>query len=270
MANNTCVYLIDRDGDTLNLVLVQYCFDDVEHSVVPRPHANSKQSQSFVRTMPSTLQKLREVSTNLTAKFAVCKSTDDDLFTASSAGALPRNRQQVSDMQRRRNEKETSLGKKKDPLFSVMLTCKESEGGRPQDTFVRRVTGAPEPMTVLTFNWSLHDIDRFCTKEQQCTVLSVDPTFNLGDFYVTVTTYRHLLLKNSSGNHPVMMGPIFMHQQKNLKHIISLHHHWLHSGRLFKELLHLEQMGRKLYRLHFQLCLIQQYISVVFCILKEI
>ena len=102
--------------------------------------------------MPSTLQKLREVSMNLTAKFAVCKSTVDDLFTASSAGALPRNRQQVSDMQRHRDEKETSLSKKKDPLFSVMLMCKEIENGKHQDAFVCIVAGAPEPMTVLTFN----------------------------------------------------------------------------------------------------------------------
>ena len=82
----------DRDGDTLHLALVQYCFDDEEHSVTPRPHTNSKQSESFIRTMPSTLQKLKEISTNLTAKFAVCKSFDNDLFTASSAGALPQNR----------------------------------------------------------------------------------------------------------------------------------------------------------------------------------
>ena len=35
--------------------------------------------------------------------------------------------------------------------------------------------------------------------------------------YVTVTTYRHLLLENSSGNHPVIMGPIFIHQQKKFE-----------------------------------------------------
>ena len=133
----------------------------------------------------------------------------------------------------------------KDLLFVVMLMCKESEGGKPQDAFGSIVTGAP--MTVLTFNWSLHDIDRFCTKEQQCTVLSFDPTFNLGDFYVIVTAYRHMLLKNSSGNHFAYLCA----SAKKLKRIISLCHHWLHSGCLFKELLHLEQMSRKLYRLHF-------------------
>ena len=78
---------------------------------------------------------------------------------------------------------------------------------------VRIVTGAPEPMTVLCFDWSLSDLERFCTSSHHM-VLSVDPTFNLGDFDETVTTYRHLMLTNSSGNHPVMMGPLFIHQCK--------------------------------------------------------
>ena len=106
--------------------------------------------------------------------------------------------------------------KSSDPLFAVMLMCKESEGDKQEKSFVRMVTGAPEPMTVLAYDWSLEDIQRFCT-QQQCTVLSVDPTFNLGDFDVTVTTYRHLLLKNASGHHPVMIGPVFVHQRKRFE-----------------------------------------------------
>ena len=120
--------------------------------------------------MPSTLLKLRRVSTNLTAKFAVCESTNDDyLLKASCAGSVSRNRQQAADMRRRTEETVgTSLcTKKKDPLFSVMLMCKESEGGKPGDAFVRLVSGAPEPMTVLTFNWSLDDVERFCTTDKQ-------------------------------------------------------------------------------------------------------
>ena len=167
--------------------------------------------------MPSTLKKLKSVAADLTPKFAVCDLQTGDLLTASSAGALPRNRQQVADMRRcQDDDKEHFFSRKKDPLFSVMLMCKESQGGKPQDSFVTMVSGAPEPMTVLAYNWSLDDIEQFCTKSQ-CTVLSVDPTFNLGDFDVTVTTYHHLLLSNALGNHPVMMGPIFIHQQKKFE-----------------------------------------------------
>ena len=85
--------------------------------------------------MPSTLQKLEEVSSNSTAKFAVCESTTDDLLRATSAGSLPRNRQQAADMRKQTEEKGTTslFTRKKDPLFSVMLMCKESEGGNPGD-----------------------------------------------------------------------------------------------------------------------------------------
>ena len=57
------------------------------------------------------------------------------------------------------------------------------------------VTNTPEPMTVLAFDWSLSDLERFCTDPQHHVILSVDPTFNLGSCNVTVTTYRHPMLE---------------------------------------------------------------------------
>ena len=59
----TCVIIatysiIDHNQDLLHLALVQYVFDGNEHSVIPQPHGNSKKSDSYVRTMPSTLQKV--------------------------------------------------------------------------------------------------------------------------------------------------------------------------------------------------------------------
>ena len=51
-------------------------------------------SQSYVRTMPSTLRKFKKVAVNLTPKFAIA-DVGEDLMTASSAGSIPRNRQQV-------------------------------------------------------------------------------------------------------------------------------------------------------------------------------
>ena len=42
----------------------------------------------------------------------------------------------------------------------------------------------------------------------------MDPTFNLGDFSVTVTSFRNLLLKNqTTGKHPVMIGPMLVHRR---------------------------------------------------------
>ena len=72
--------------------------------------------------MPSTLQKLKSIAQDLTPKFAVCEasSSSGGLALAPSAGALPRNRQQVSNLRRRTDEAhEPLIGKKKDPLFAV-------------------------------------------------------------------------------------------------------------------------------------------------------
>ena len=42
-----------------------------------------------------------------------------------------------------------------------------------------------------------------------------DPTFDLGAFSVTTTTYGHLnLINRCSGMNPVMIGPLLSHQKK--------------------------------------------------------
>ena len=114
-------------------------------------HGNSKKTSTYLRTKPSTLQKLHKVSQNLTPKFAVCEvsSSAGDIMSTSHAGSLPQNRQQVSNMRRRTELScDPATSKQKDPLFSVMMMCKNSEGCKSDESFVRIVTGAPEPMAV--------------------------------------------------------------------------------------------------------------------------
>lgn len=47
--------------------------------------------------------------------------------------------------------------------------------------------------------------------------MGIDPTFNLGDFSVTPIVYQHLLVENSSGGSPWMMGLILMHYRKGFR-----------------------------------------------------
>lgn len=200
---------IDCNQELLNLALVQYAFDGVEHSVIPRPHGSSKKGDSYIRTMPSTMH---HETVNLTPKFAVCELSDG-VLSAPSAGSLMRNRQQAKDLRRHKDEGQlVSVGKIKDPLFSVMLMCKEGQGTKASDAFIRIVTCVPEPMAVLASDWTLNDLDRFCTKH-----LVLATSVLLGDFSVTVTTYRHLMLHNSNEKHPVMMGPMVIHKQKKFE-----------------------------------------------------
>ena len=47
-------------------------------------------------------------------------------------------------------------------------------------------------------------------------LLTVDPTFSHGDFNVTPTTYRHLLvICKRTGHPPVMSGPTLIHYKKS-------------------------------------------------------
>ena len=70
--------------------------------------------------------------------------------------------------------------------------CKKEES--KADPFIRAVQCAPDAMCLLTTNRQLHDIVRFCTNTTEFSIVGVDPTFNLCEFSVTVTTYRHLQL----------------------------------------------------------------------------
>ena len=46
-------------------------------------------------------------------------------------------------------------------------------------------------------------------------VFCVDTTFNIGHFYVTATTYKHLLLTDAKyGSHPTMLGPCMLHMRQ--------------------------------------------------------
>ena len=166
--------------------------------------------------MPSVMDKLRNASTSNTAKRALTfvSSESGGIAKASSAAALPRGRQQVNDIRR------GSLKSTCDPIFSLMMMCKEGEGGKSSNAFVRIVTGAPYPMMLLAFDWTLDDIVRFCTPESGFSVMGIDPTFNLGAFDEAATTYCHSLLtvQPNACKHPVYIGPLFIHVNKDLSY----------------------------------------------------
>ena len=138
--------------------------------------------------MPSTLSKVCELSESLRPKHVVSKLLQSvgGIIGASSASQLPRNRQQSADCLRQLFSSKSPASHSRDPLFKLMLMCKESEGSKSSShtLFVRIVTNS-------VYDWTLRDMESFCAEPQNFTTLSVDPTFNLGSFHMTVTTYRH-------------------------------------------------------------------------------
>ena len=83
-------------------------------------------------------------------------------------------------------------------------------------------------MMMLAFDLTLEDLVRFCTLSTSFSILGIDPTFSLGAFDLTVTTYHHLLLsaKDDIHKHPVLIGPLFVYVKKIFNHITFFHLCW--------------------------------------------
>ena len=126
---------------------------------------------------------------------------------AESCGSLPRNKKQISNM---KMVSKPQTSDDRDPLFAIIQKCKEDESHC--DQFIRNIQGAPDAMCVLA---NLQDLIRFCCDPLLFGIFGVDPTFNLGEFSVTVTTYRNLqLLDRTTKKPPVMIGPMLVHQRQ--------------------------------------------------------
>ena len=134
---------------------------------------------------------------------------------AASASDLPRNRHQAKNS--RSNSLKTKPSSKKVDSFAILLEeCKRQKLSIGTDPFIREVTGAPELRCVLEFDWQLQENEKFCTNF--FTIFSADPTFNLGNFNLTGTTYRNLkVVTRKEGHHPIMIGPLLLSQTKSLE-----------------------------------------------------
>lgn len=180
-----------------------------------KAHGNSKQGRPYYRTSPSTMTMIKEESKVSGPKdtIATVYDSQDGMVHAKSRGELPRNRMQVSNAKRNNFTSLSLCSNKslKDPLFVVMEQCKLQD-----DKFVRTVTVCPEPMCLLASDQQLDDLVRFCTDSKQFSVISIDPNISMGDFSVTCITYRNLLVKDTrTGQLPIMLGPVFVHQSKS-------------------------------------------------------
>ena len=190
--------------------IVQYWFDGPQIEIKIKPHGNSKSSHPYFRTAASAKAQHKAIASSHTPKSAVQVAVRQQggELDARGLNKLPRNIDQMKNYRRSEAKKES------DVLYSVMLQCKLSEG--KSDAFVRDVKAAPEPQCILFTDWQLADLVRFATKPSEFCVFTADTTYNLGDFYVTPTTYQHLMLEDTiSRKHPFFLGPILIHQRKN-------------------------------------------------------
>lgn len=203
-----------------SIACLQYFFENEEHSVSVPAHKSSKTDIPFHRTFESTKAAIK---TNISKQKKISPAETvhglleekGGLYNIQAPGELIRGRHQVS------NFKYSIKPEASDPLLEVMELCK-LEAQNPSTSFLREVTGSPEMCIFMATNQQLEDVKRFCTNPKQFCVLGVDATFNIGDYYLTLTTYRNLMLSTKKGTHPVFIGPALIHQRRLFDSYFSL------------------------------------------------
>lgn len=200
---------------------VQYKFDADEHPIRVLSHGNckAKSARPYHRTMATTKDRLKSITTNNKPSASIYKDLEQagGINNIKSSGEIARNIRQAKYF---RTSNSSASTHNTDPLLEAIARCKQED--RENSNFVREVIAAPEFSILLASDQQLKDIERFCCNPESFSIFGVDPTFNLGDFNSTVSTYRHLLLKTEQDVHPVRLGPVLIHQRKTFSSYVSL------------------------------------------------
>ena len=201
------VIIIDKNGQRHKYAMLQYNFDGPKVEIKIKPHGNSLLDRPYFRTSDSTKSHLKEIATTQKPKEALntlIMEKGGEIY-ANNAASLPRDGRQISYARGKNHMKDSN------PLYSIMVECKLAQ--EKADIYVQDVKAAPQPMCILSFEWQLNDMERFLTNNNEFGILTVDTTYNLGDFYVTPLTYPHLMLQDvKSRKSPLMLGPVLVHQ----------------------------------------------------------
>lgn len=121
---------------------------------------------------------------------------------------LPRNRKQVSDVKRNAKPK-----KDKDEMCELIKMSRlEASQLKP---FIRRVQVTPEPSCIVASDRQLNDLVPFCTTQfLPASVLCIDTTFNIGNFFVTLPpTSTKSWLTGTTERNLHYLGPTMIHMQ---------------------------------------------------------
>ena len=196
------------------LTIIQYTFSDgIAIPIKMAPHGNSVSDQRpFYRTQASTLDFIKENLPDIAPKELISKSYEKagGILNMASCSEVGRDLRQVYNMKASQGSTSSLTSNcDKDLMYDLLEQHYHSAS-----EFVRNVSFDEGIMSVVGTDQYFYDLSRFCACGRYMigSVLGVDPTFNLGDFFVTPTVYEHRLVKNKvSRKHPYFLGPVLIH-----------------------------------------------------------
>ena len=218
MSVDPSFFFLDAQNNPHHLCMVVYY---IPPGFTPKiaSHGNSKdRTKEYHTTWASTREIIKSEPSCSGPKATVASVSTKvgGLLDTSCPGQLPRSERQVTYVRQKSKCLPLSFPQSSwnpaDELYTVMFQAKQEDSNQH---FIRDMKVLPEPAIILATEQQLKDLLRFCTNPSQFGILTVDPTFSLGEFDVTPVTYRHLLLNcRRSGKAPVCVGPILIHYRK--------------------------------------------------------
>ena len=215
---------IDNCQNPHYLCLISYRLP-LNFTPVISAHGNSKSKRPFFPTLPSTKIDLTEQCQSQGPKAAVriVSKKLGGVVGSKSPCELPRNERQATYLKSKCTNSQFSNDKSfTDDVFVLMQRAKEKDD---LGLFVRETRTSPEPAFVLARDRQLDDLVQYCTPNENFSILTVDPTFNLGAFDVTPITYKHDKYKNRETTCVYRSSVNTLPQDISFVFVFCCHHH---------------------------------------------
>ena len=168
---STLVY--GTGGQVMSLGMIQCTFTDEEHHVSPHKHPCS--GKKFIPTTPSTMTKLLEEAIGHKDPLTIFDQVSQNVggvLDCELSSELPRNSKQV------KNACQRVAGKTCEDEFASLLEL------------AKDLQWTPSPRVVVCTDQQIVEIVQECCSVNSTSILSIDTTFNVGNFYLTSTTYQ--------------------------------------------------------------------------------
>lgn len=181
----TATIILDSTANELQLGLIRYAFVSEEHKISPRKHPVSK--KPFIPTAPSTRKRIQQEVRGYrgpSSIFDLAVEQLDGMVGCKEMGDMPRDMKQVA------NARSVITSKETEDEFSSLLSIAKTV------KTVHNFQWTPAPRVVFSTDDQIKDIIKECCNHNTTSILSIDTTFNVGEFYVTSTTYQSSKFSN--------------------------------------------------------------------------
>ena len=191
----------------LLLGFIEYRFRNEEHHV--SPHKNSRSGKAFIPTAPCTRDAIKVNAKSLKGPSSIF---DEEVEKAGGviycnvAADMPRDVKQIS------NTRQVLKGKEEQNEFAALL------GLASQDPAIRNLQWNPNPRVVFATDQQLAEIVDECCPPASQSILLIDMTYNVGDFYVTsMTCQSSKYIQTRTGKPVVLPGTVMLYVRKSEK-----------------------------------------------------